>query len=149
MEAKSILLVDDDSNDIELTLAVFDEMNLANRVEVARDGAEALDYLYRRNQYAGRPRGNPVVMFLDLKMPKVDGHEVLRTVKTDPSLRSLPVVVFSSSRERRDLESSYEQLANAYVVKPVAYSQFMDVIRQLGLFWVLTNEPPPQSKPTD
>jgi CheY-like chemotaxis protein len=140
IEAKKILLVDDDSNDVELALASFEEQNLANQVVVARDGAEALDYLYRRGRFAERLAGHPVVVFLDLKMPKVDGLEVLRQVKSDPKLKTIPIVVLTSSREDRDLVESYKHNANAYVVKPVAFESFGEIIKQLGLFWVLTNE---------
>lgn len=143
MEAKKILLVDDDVRDVELALASLEEHNLTNEVAVARDGAEALDYLYRRGAFAERPVGHPLVVFLDLKMPKVDGHEVLRQVKADPELKSIPVVVLTSSREEQDLIESYNHNANAYVVKPVAFDSFVGVVKQLGLFWVLTNEPPP------
>jgi CheY-like chemotaxis protein len=145
MEAKKILLVDDDVRDVELALASLEENNLANEVAVARDGAEALDYLYRRGQFAERPEGHPLVVFLDLKMPKVDGHEVLRQVEADPNLKTIPVVVLTSSREEQDLVKSYNHHANAYVVKPVAFESFADVVKQLGLFWVLTNEPPPHN----
>ena len=143
MEAKKIMLVDDDPKDVELALASLEEQNLANEVVVARDGAEALDYLYRRGQFADRPVGHPVVIFLDLKMPKVDGREVLRQVKNDPELKTIPIVVLTSSREDEDVVESYNQSANAYVVKPVAFERFFDVVKQLGLFWVVTNETPP------
>lgn len=144
MEAKRILLVDDDKSDVELALSSLEEHNLANEVAVARDGAEALDYLYRRGMFAERPIGAPVVVFLDLKMPKVDGHEVLAKIKSDPELKSIPVVVLTSSREERDLTESYSHNANAYVVKPVAFESFVEIVKQLGLFWVLTNEPMPK-----
>lgn len=143
MDAKMILLVDDDPRDVELALSSLEEHNLANEVAVARDGAEALDYLYRRGLFADRPAGNPVVVFLDLKMPKVDGHEVLKQIKDDPNLKTIPVVVLTSSREQQDLVTSYSHHANAFVVKPVAFDSFVAVVKQLGLFWVLTNEPPP------
>ena len=142
MDAKKILLVDDNSNDIELALASLEESNLANEVAVARDGVEALDYLYRRGSFADRPSGHPVVVFLDLKMPKIDGLEVLRQIKGDPELKSIPTVVLTSSREEQDLVESYHLGANAYVVKPVAFESFVEVVKQLGLFWVLTNEAP-------
>jgi CheY-like chemotaxis protein len=142
MNAKKILMVDDDSNDVELALASLEDHNLANEVAVARDGAEALDYLYRRGSFADRPIGHPVVIFLDLKMPKVDGHEVLRRVKNDPDLKIIPIVVLTSSREEKDLIESYNHNANAYVVKPVAFESFTEITKQLGLFWVLTNEVP-------
>ncbi len=143
MEAKKILLAEDDPKDVELTLTALEEHNLANQVIVARDGAEALDYLYQRDQFAGRPVGHPVVVLLDLKMPKVDGLEVLRQVKSDPALKTIPIVVLTSSREEQDIVESYNLGVNAYVVKSVAFDKFVDAVKQLGLFWVLTNEPPP------
>jgi CheY-like chemotaxis protein len=143
MEVKTILLAEDDPRDVELTLAGLAEHNLANKVVVARDGAEALDYLYRRGQFAGRPNAHPVVVLLDLKMPKVDGLEVLRQVKGDPALKTIPIVVLTSSREDQDIVESYNLGVNAYVVKPVAFDKFVDVVKQTGLFWTLTNEPPP------
>jgi CheY-like chemotaxis protein len=143
MEAKEILLVEDDPRDVELTLVALEEHNLANKVVVARDGAEALDYLYRRGAYGDRPVGHPLVILLDLKMPKVDGLEVLRQVKGDPVLKTIPVVVLTSSRQDRDIVESYSLGVNAYVVKPVAFDRFVEMIRQLGLFWIVTNEPPP------
>ena len=145
MESKKILLVDDDIRDVELALASLEEHNLANEVAVARDGAEALDYLYRRGEFSDRPEGHPLVVFLDLKMPKVDGHEVLIQVKADPNLKNIPIVVLTSSREEQDLVKSYNHNANAYVVKPVAFDSFVEVVKQLGLFWVLTNEPFPNT----
>lgn len=140
--AKKILLAEDDPKDVELTLTALEEHNLANKVVVARDGAEALDYLYRRGQFADRPDGQPVVVLLDLKMPRVDGLEVLRQVKGDPELRTIPIVILTSSRQEQDIVESYDLGVNAYVVKPVAFDTFVDVVRQLGLFWVLTNEAP-------
>jgi CheY-like chemotaxis protein len=141
---KQILLAEDDPRDVELTLAAFEEQNLANRVVVARDGVEALDYLYRRGQFAERPPGNPVVVLLDLKMPRVDGLEVLRQVKSDPALKTIPMVVLTSSSHEQDIVESYDLGVNSYVVKPVAFDRFVEVVKQLGLFWVLTNEPPPK-----
>lgn len=138
-----ILLVEDSEPDIELTLAALAEYNLANEVVVARDGEEALDYLCGRGKYAEGPRSTPVVVLLDLKMPKVDGIEVLRHMKSDPELRRIPVVVLSSSREERDLVRSYDLGVNAYVVKPVDFQQFVDSVKQLGCFWVLINEAAP------
>jgi CheY-like chemotaxis protein len=143
MEAKEILLVEDDPRDVELTLVALEEHNLANKVVVARDGAEALDYLYRRGEYGDRLVGHPVVILLDLKMPKVDGLEVLRKVKGDPVLKTIPVIVLTSSRQDRDIVESYSLGVNAYVVKPVAFDRFVEMVKQLGLFWVLINEPPP------
>lgn len=142
-ELKRILLAEDNANDLELTLAALAENRLANGVIVVRDGAEALDYLYRRGAYANRSDGNPVLVLLDLKMPKVDGIEVLRHIKKDDELRRIPVVMLTSSREEQDLLRSYELGVNAYVVKPVAFIEFMDAVRQLGGFWGVVNEPPP------
>ena len=143
MKAARILLAEDSAQDVELTLNALAEHNIGNSVAVARDGAEALDYLYKRGKFGGREQGNPVLLLLDLKMPKVDGLEVLRTVKSDPRLRSIPVVVLTSSREEQDVVRSYELGVNAYVVKPVEFDKFLRAVRDLGLFWVLINEPPP------
>ena len=138
-----ILLVEDNLNDIELTTAALKQNHLANEIVVTRHGGEALDYLYRRGPFQGRERGNPIVVLLDLKMPKVDGLEVLRQLKGDPSLKKIPVVMLTSSRQETDLFKSYELGTNAYVVKPVGFEQFVDAIRQLGIFWTVLNEPPP------
>ena len=140
---KSILLVEDDPKDIELTLGSLEEYNLANEVFVARDGAEALDYLYRRGQFADYPNGNPAVILLDLKLPKVDGFEVLRTIRSDDKLKFIPVTILTSSREDNDLIQSYKLGVNAYIVKPVDFHQFTDAIIKLGIFWAVLNEPPP------
>jgi len=140
-----ILLVEDNLNDIELTTAALQQNHLVNEIVVTRHGGEALDYLYRRGPYQDRERGNPIVVLLDLKMPKVDGLEVLRQMKGDPSLRIIPVVMLTSSREETDLVKTYRLGANAYVVKPVGFEQFADAIRQLGIFWAVLNEPPPDS----
>ena len=142
-ELKRILLAEDSANDLELTLAALEENRLANGVVAVRDGAEALDYLYRRGTYANRTGGNPALVLLDLKMPKVDGMEVLRQIKQDEDLRRIPVVMLTSSREEQDLVRSYDLGVNAYVVKPVAFAAFMDAVRQLGGFWAVINEPPP------
>jgi len=144
-ELKSILLVEDNPNDVELTLAALSENNLANEVVVVRDGAEALDYLYRRGNFRMRTPGNPGVILLDLKMPKVDGLEVLRTMKADPELRMVPVVMLTSSREEADIVESYKLGVNAYVVKPVDFKEFMHAVKELGVFWALINEAPPGS----
>ncbi len=143
MKLRSILLVEDDPNDIELTLDSLRESNLANEVLVVRDGVEALDYLYRRAGFAGRPAGNPVVILLDLKMPRMDGLEVLRQLKSDQKMRLLPVVMLTSSREARDLKECYKLGVNAYVVKPVLFGEFVEAVRKIGIFWALINEPPP------
>lgn len=142
-ELKRIVLAEDNPNDVELTLAALAEINLANEVVVLRDGAETLDYLFRRNNYAGRAPGNPAVLLLDLKMPKVDGLEVLRELKAEEALKTIPVVMLTSSREEQDLVRSYQLGVNAYVVKPVDFRAFIDAVRQLGAFWGVINEPPP------
>jgi CheY-like chemotaxis protein len=142
-ELRKILLAEDNPNDVELTLAALRENHLANEVVVVRDGAEALDYLYRRNAFGDRPGGNPALVLLDLKMPKVDGIDVLRQVKSDPRLKSMPVVVLTSSREEQDLVRSYDFGVNAYVVKPVDFREFVEAVKLLGGFWALINEPPP------
>jgi CheY-like chemotaxis protein len=139
---KHILLVEDDPKDIELTLAALSEHNLANEVAVARDGVEALDYLYRRGSFAQHPPGNPVVIMLDLKMPRMDGVQVLQQIKADEQLRLIPVVVLTSSRESLDLEACYRLGVNAYVVKPVRFIEFVDAVKQTGMFWMLINQPP-------
>jgi CheY-like chemotaxis protein len=141
-ELKRILLAEDNPNDVELTLNALTEYNLANEVVVTGDGAEALDYLYRRGEYKMRAEGNPAVVLLDLKMPKVDGLEVLKQIKSDEKLKSIPVVVLTSSREERDLVESYKLGTNAYVVKPVDFKEFMAAIKHLGAFWAVLNEPP-------
>ena len=142
-ELRNILLAEDNPNDVELTLAALRENHLANDVVVVRDGAEALDYLYKRNAFASRSGGNPALMLLDLKMPKVDGIEVLRQVKADPAIRTIPIVVLTSSREEQDLVRSYSLGVNAYVVKPVDFPEFVQAVRLLGGFWAVLNEPPP------
>ena len=140
---KRILLVEDNERDVELTLAALEEHNLANEVVVARDGAEALDYLYQRGKYSNRVGGLPAVVLLDLNMPKVDGMEVLQRMKIDPVLKQIPVVMVTSSRVEQDLVRSYELGVNAYVVKPVDFQKFIESIRQIGFFWAIINEAPP------
>lgn len=142
IELKRILLVEDNPNDVELTMEGLATYNLANAVEVTRDGQEALDYLYRQGSYATRPRGNPVVVLLDLKLPKVDGLEVLTKIRTDENLKFIPVVVLTSSRQERDMTESYRLGVNAYVVKPIDFHSFVDAVKELGVFWALINEPP-------
>jgi CheY-like chemotaxis protein len=144
-ELKRVLFAEDSENDVELTLTALKENRLANEVVVVRDGVEALDYLYRRGQFQSRPAGNPAVVLLDLKMPRVDGLGVLRAMRSDQSLRAIPVVILTSSREERDLIESYELGVNGYVVKPVKFQQFVDAVKTLGLFWAVLNEPPPGS----
>ena len=142
-DLKRILLVEDSEADIELTLSALAGHRLANEVVVARDGAEALDYLLRQGTYSGRTGGNPAVVLLDLKMPRVDGLEVLARVKSDPALRAIPIVMLTSSREEKDLVESYRLGVNAYVVKPVDFTQFVSAIERLGMFWAVINQPPP------
>jgi CheY-like chemotaxis protein len=144
-DLKPILLVEDSPKDLELTLAALAKSQLANEVVVARDGAEALDYLYGRGAFQGRSNGNPAVVLLDLKLPKVDGLEVLEKLKGDPALRNTPVVMLTSSREERDVVRSYELGVNAFVVKPVAFQEFFEAIQDLGVFWAILNEPPPHN----
>jgi CheY-like chemotaxis protein len=139
---KRILLVDDSPRDIELALDALAQNNLANEVVALHDGAEALDYLYRRGQFVGRENGQPAVVLLDLKMPKVDGIEVLRQMKGDPQLKTIPVVVLTSSREEQDLVNSYQLGVNAYIVKPVHFQDFVEAVKQVGAFWAVFNEPP-------
>lgn len=143
-ELKPILLVEDNPKDLELTLAALSRSQLANDVVVCRDGAEALDYLYRRGAHEGRDQLDPAVVVLDLKLPKVDGLEVLAQVKGDERLRALPVVMLTSSREESDLVRSYQLGVNAFVVKPVGFKEFFDAIQDLGVFWAVLNEPPPR-----
>lgn len=140
---KRILLVEDNPNDAELTLEALAAHNLANGVELVKDGEAALDYLYRRGPFAGRAEFNPAVVLLDLKLPKVDGLEVLQAIKSDAQLRTIPVVVLTSSREERDMVESYRLGVNAYVVKPVNFVDFMEAVKELGAFWAIVNEPPP------
>ena len=139
------MIVEDDPNDVELTLTALSEYNLANEVVITRDGQQALDYLYCRGEFAGRPDDNPAVMLLDLKLPKVDGLEVLKRVKSDERLKMLPVVVLTSSHEEKDMMRSYSLGVNAYVVKPVDFHEFVNAIKELGIFWAIINEPPPGS----
>jgi CheY-like chemotaxis protein len=143
MNIKNILFVEDDPRDVELTLAALEEYNLANKIVIVHDGAEALDYLNCRGKFKTRPMGHPVVVLLDLKMPKVSGLEVLKTIKSDKRLKMIPVVVLSSSRETPDLIECYKYGVNAYVVKPVGFIEFMKAVKHLGIFWAAINEPPP------
>jgi CheY-like chemotaxis protein len=140
-----ILMVEDDAKDVELTLTALEEYNLANEVVVTRDGEQALDYLHSRGEYKARSSGNPAVMLLDLKLPKVDGLEVLKQIKSDEELRMIPVVVLTSSKEEKDMVASYKLGVNAYVVKPVDFHEFVNAIKELGVFWAVINEPPPGS----
>ncbi len=142
---KRILLVEDDPQDVELILNALNEYKLANDVQVVCDGVEALDYLYQRGNFINQTFEAPVVILLDLKMPRMDGVEVLRQLKSEEKLRTIPVVILTSSREARDLEICYQLGANAYVVKPVKFSDFINAVKNLGVFWALINEPPPKS----
>lgn len=139
------LLVEDDPRDVELTLTALEEHKLANEVTVARDGKEALDYLYCRGEFSTRSGGNPAVMLLDLKLPKVDGLEVLQQIRSDERLKMIPVVVLTSSHEEKDVVRSYKLGVNAYVVKPLDFHEFVNAVRKLGVFWALINQPPPGS----
>jgi two-component system response regulator len=141
---KRILLVEDSLRDAELVLEALIESHLANEVVHVRDGADALDYLYRRGEFAGRSNGQPAVVLLDLKMPKVDGLEVLRQIKSDPALKVIPVLMMTSSREEQDLLKSYQLGVNAYIVKPVQFHEFVDAVKHIGAFWAVINEPPPE-----
>ena len=145
---KPILLVEDDKRDLELTLIALERSQLANEVVALRDGAQALDYLLREGYHADREEGNPAVILLDLKLPKVTGLEVLEAIKANPSLRSVPVVMLTSSQEESDVLRSYQLGVNAYVVKPVAFDRFVSAISELGVFWAVLNEPPPGSLKT-
>jgi DNA-binding response OmpR family regulator len=140
-----ILMVEDDPKDVELTLTALEEYNLANEVVVTGDGAEALDYLYCRGNFATRSSDNPAVLLLDLKLPKIDGLEVLQQIKSDDKLKMIPVVVLTSSHEEKDMVTSYKLGVNAYVVKPVNFHEFVNAIKELGVFWAVINEPPPGS----
>jgi CheY-like chemotaxis protein len=146
-ELKPILLAEDDPHDAELTLTALEQHHIANTLTWVRDGAEALDYLFRRGAFAERPVGNPAVVLLDLKMPKVDGVEVCRAIKHDPALKTIPVVMLTSSREEHDLVRSYDCGVNGYVVKPVDFDAFVDTVQQIGTYWAVVNEPPPNASP--
>ena len=140
-----ILMVEDDPKDVELTLTALDDYKLANEVVVTRDGEEALDYLYCRGKFETRSSDNPAVLLLDLKLPKVDGLEVLQQIKSDEKLKMIPVVVLTSSHEEKDMVTSYKLGVNAYVVKPVDFHEFVNAVKELGVFWALINQPPPGS----
>ncbi len=144
MKLKSILLADDNPNDVELTIIALKEYNLANNIAIANDGVEVLEYLRYEGKFSDRAPGNPAVILLDVKMPRLDGIEVLREIKKDPVLKLIPVVMLTSSREDKDLLESYSIGVNAYVVKPVDFKQFIDAIKQVGAFWAILNEHPPQ-----
>ena len=143
-DLRPILLVEDNPKDLELTLAALAKCQLANDIVIARDGAEAIDYLFATGSHEGRNTGDPAVVLLDLKLPKMDGIEVLERVKNDPSRRQIPIVMLTSSREERDLVRSYALGVNAFVVKPVDFNAFFEAIQDLGMFWAVINEPPPE-----
>ncbi|MDD4921083.1 MAG: response regulator [Bacteroidales bacterium] len=140
---RTILLAEDNPNDVELTLAALAEQNLANSVTVVNDGVEAMDYLHCEGKYKQRKKENPCVILLDIKMPRMDGIDVLQAIRKDPALKKIPVVILTSSREEPDLKKSYELGVNAYVVKPVDFKDFMDAVKHLGIFWAMINELPP------
>jgi CheY-like chemotaxis protein len=138
-----ILVVEDDPRDLELSLSALEDYKLANEVVIARDGQEALDYLYCQGRFEGRPTGSPAVILLDLKLPKIDGLEVLQQLRSDDKLKMIPVVMLTSSHEETDMMRSYALGVNAYVVKPVDFHQFVNAVKELGIFWAIVNEPPP------
>jgi len=140
---KTILIVDDSPKDVELTIAALSEKNLANNVVVAEDGVEALDYLYKRGKFAGFGNGNPAVILLDIKMPRMNGIEVLKHIRSNPEFKFTPVIMVTSSAEEKDLIESYNLGVNSYVVKPVDIVQFIDAIKVLGQYWAVINQPPP------
>ncbi len=140
---RPILLAEDNPNDVELTLTALHSLNLANEIIVVNDGAQVMDFLLRRNDFTGRSATLPAVILLDLKMPRVDGLEALRQIRADSELKTLPIVILTSSREENDLVKGYQLGANGYVVKPVDFDQFISAVSQLGVFWALINEPPP------
>ena len=142
-DSKVILLVEDNPDDEALTLRAFSKNNIGNRIVVVRDGAEALDWLYKRGQHQGRSEPDPQVILLDLKLPKVDGLEVLRQIREDPRTKLLPVVILTSSKEESDLLRGYELRANSYIRKPVDFARFVESVRELGMYWLVLNEPPP------
>jgi len=146
IELQKILLAEDNPKDVELTIEALSEHNLANEVVVVKDGVEAMEYLRREGKFKLRAQGLPAVLLLDIKMPRMDGLEVLSAVRSDPLLKLLPVVILTSSREERDLVKSYEQGVNAYVVKPVDFTEFVEAVKHLGVFWALINEKPPEVK---
>ncbi|RJP69045.1 MAG: response regulator [Ignavibacteriales bacterium] len=145
-EIRTILLAEDNPKDVELTIEALSEFNLANHVVAVKDGVEAMEFLQCRGKYTQRNPGNPAVVLLDIKMPRMDGIEVLKAIKNDPSLRKLPVVMLTSSREEPDLKKCYELGANAYVVKPVDFKEFIEAVKQVGVFWAVINELPPEGE---
>ena len=147
MDNGHILLVEDNANDVELTLRAFKKNNIVNEVVVVSDGAEALDYLFNTGTYAGRDKDMmPAVILLDLNLPKIDGHKVLQRIRANEKTKLIPVVILTSSNEEKDLIDSYNLGANSYVRKPVEFNQFLGAIKQLGLYWLIINEPPPGTR---
>lgn len=145
-DVRPILVVEDNPKDLELTLAALAKCQLANDIHIARDGAEAIDYLFRRGVFVDRPAGDPAVVLLDLKLPKLDGLEVLEQVKKSDATRQIPIVMLTSSREERDLVTSYSLGVNSFVVKPVDFNRFFEAIQDLGMFWAVINEPAPEGR---
>ena len=143
-DLKTILLAEDNPKDVELTLEALSEHNLANHVSVVKDGVEAMEFLHCEGKYKLRKPGNPAVVLLDIKMPRMDGIEVLQAIRSNPVLKTLPVVMLTSSREEPDLKRCYELGANAYVVKPVDFKDFIEAVKQVGVFWAVINELPPE-----
>jgi two-component system response regulator len=147
MEEKIVLLVEDNPDDVELTIRAFKKNNILNRVIVAKDGVEALDYLFGTGMHAGRKiKDMPVIVLLDLKLPRIDGIEVLKSIRQNEFTRLLPVVILTSSREEQDLVNGYRLGANSYVRKPISFDQFAEAMKHLGLYWLIWNEPPPLGK---
>ena len=140
-----ILMVEDSQNDIELILDALSDYNFVNNIEVVRDGEEAMDYLYRRNKFSGRKGGNPIFILLDIKMPRMTGLELLRIIKHDENMKTIPVIMLTSSKEDTDLRECYRLGVNAYVVKPVHFSDFAEAVKKIGKFWAVVNEPPPEN----
>ncbi len=143
---KRILLIEDNHLDVEMILSALKEYNLSNEVAVVDDGEEALDYLHQRGRYLMREKGNPIVILLDIKLPKMSGVDVLNHIKTEKTLNCIPVVILTSSKEEQDIDICYKAGANAYVVKPVDFHDFVETVKQLGMFWALVNEPSPHQK---
>lgn len=146
IELRAILFAEDNPKDVELTLEALAEHNLANNVIVVKDGVEAMEFLRREGKYSKRYPGNPAVVLMDIKMPRMDGIEVLQTIRSDPALKLLPVVMLTSSREEQDLVRSYELGVNAYVVKPVDFQNFIEAVKQVGVFWAIFNEAPSEER---